>query len=232
MDTIRIGAITIGQSPRPDIFGELLTPELQAVEFVEAGALDQLAPQHIAALAPRPGEPALVTRLRDGSAVRVSTAGIAPLLDDCVRRVEQAGVAASVLLCTADFELLRSERTLFRPAQLLRAAASALLTRGTLAVVVPEESQVADASQGWHGPGRQLVVATLPPYDPSPAQLCCLVEQLRRDDLALVVLNCMGYGRATQQQLARALHVPVLSPRLVLAAVLSAFVAAFAPQSG
>ncbi|MBC7187083.1 MAG: AroM family protein [Calditrichaeota bacterium] len=226
---MRIGAITIGQSPRPDILGELLAPELRAVEFVEAGALDALAPQQIAALAPRPTEPALVTRLRDGSVVKVSAARIAPLLRDCVQRVEQADVAASVLLCTADFDFLRSEHRLFRPAQLLRAAANALVAQGVLAVVVPEESQAAGASQEWLVPERQVVVATLPPYDPSPAQLARLVEQLRRNDLDLVVLNCMGYGRATQQHLARALRVPVLSPRLVLAAVLSAFVAAFAP---
>lgn len=228
---MRIGAITIGQSPRPDILAELIAPELRSVEFIEAGALDELAPQQIAGLAPGPEEPILVTRLRDGSVVRVSAVRIAPLLRDCVRRVEQADVAASVLLCTANFDCLRTEHPLFRPAQLLRAAAKALVTQGALAVVVPEESQAVGTTQDWHVPNRRVVVATLPPYDPSHAQLARLVEQLRRDDLDLVILNCMGYGRATQQHLASVLRVPVLSPRVALAAVLSAFVAAFAPPS-
>ena len=47
----RLGAVTIGQSPRTDIIPDLRTVLGAEVEIVEAGALDELAPDEIRALA-------------------------------------------------------------------------------------------------------------------------------------------------------------------------------------
>ncbi len=224
---MRIGAITIGQSPRPDLLEEIITPELRSVEFIQAGALDGLAALEIAALAPRPGEPGLVTRLRDGSTVTVSEEQLAPLVERCLRRLEDTGVEATLLLCTAGFRSFSAQRPFFRPYHLLRAVVEAVLTQGVFAVVVPDESQVEHACAAWRLPGREVVSAALPPYEPSGEQLAALLAQLHRYQPGLVVLDCMGYSCATQEQLTKALRLPVVSPRMVLAAVLSAFVAAF-----
>ena len=73
----RIGAITIGQSPRVDVVPEMQQILGPDVEIVQAGVLDGLSPEEIAALAPAGngdseirrlrGSPVLVSRLRDGS---------------------------------------------------------------------------------------------------------------------------------------------------------------------
>jgi len=222
---MRIGAITIGQSPRPDLLEEIITPELRGVEFVEAGALDGLRAEEISALAPRPDEPALITRLRDGSTVEVSEELVAPLVSQCLRRLEESGVEATMLLCTAGFRSLVAQRPLFRPYQLLRAVARAVLAQGTLAVVVPEESQLPATLAAWQLLGLEVIGMALPPYHPSAEELSSLVAFLRSHQVGLVVLDCLGYDCATQDHLTRASGLPVLLPRTVLAAVLTAFVA-------
>jgi len=61
-----VGAITIGQTPRSDIAGELQTLLGAGVRVVQAGALDGLARAEIDALAPAPGDDdALIARRRD-----------------------------------------------------------------------------------------------------------------------------------------------------------------------
>lgn len=227
---MRIGAITIGQSPQPDLLDEIITPEFKGVEFIEAGALDGLVAPQIAALAPRRGEAGLVTRLRDGSTVTVSEALLAPLVEQCLRRLEDAGAEATMLLCTASFRSLAAKRPFFRPYHLVRAVVEAVLTQGTLAVVVPDESQRESALAAWRLPGKEVISAALPPYEPSREYFTALLAVLHQCQPGLVVLDCMGYNGATQEQLTKALRLPVVSPRMVLAAVLAAFVAA-SPQS-
>ena len=114
----RLGAVTIGQSPRTDIIPELRTVLGAEIEIVEAGALDGLAPEEIRALAPVGGDTVLVTRLRDGSGVRVGHQHVVPRL---VRRVEEiaAQVDAVLLLCTGSFHPFRTEIPVLYPERLL-----------------------------------------------------------------------------------------------------------------
>jgi hypothetical protein len=74
-----VGAITIGQSPRTDMVPELLEVLGPGVELLEGGALDGMSGAEIAAIAPRDGDQVLVTRLRDGSSVRLAERHILPL---------------------------------------------------------------------------------------------------------------------------------------------------------
>jgi len=97
-----LGAVTIGQSPRSDVLSELRPLLGEDVTVVEAGALDGLQPDDVAGLAPGPGDAVLVTRLRDGSSVRVAHRHILPLV---ARQVEALArrVDVMVLLCTGSF---------------------------------------------------------------------------------------------------------------------------------
>jgi len=72
-EPVSIGAITIGQSPRPDLLARLRS-HLQAdgVTVVEMGALDALSVADLPG--PAAGGYPLTTRLRDGSAVTVDEA--------------------------------------------------------------------------------------------------------------------------------------------------------------
>ena len=95
----KIGAITVGQSPRVD-----LTPEIQpilgdSVEIIQAGALDGLSKGEIAKFVPRPGENVLVSRLTDGTSATFGESYILPRLQLCIDDLEQQGVSLILLDC-------------------------------------------------------------------------------------------------------------------------------------
>jgi protein AroM len=76
-----IGAVTIGQAPRVDIMPELTVILGPEVQVKEAGALDGLSKEEIAAFAPKKGDYVLVTRLADGSSVKVAEQYITPAVE-------------------------------------------------------------------------------------------------------------------------------------------------------
>ena len=61
----KIGAITVGQSPRVDLIPEIQPILGDSVEIIQAGALDGLSKEEIAKFVPRPGENVLVSRLTE-----------------------------------------------------------------------------------------------------------------------------------------------------------------------
>ena len=73
---MKIGALTIGQSPRND-----LIPEIEAffkgAEIIQLGALDGLSKEQIADLAPSGDDEILVSKLKDDSKGRTSCAAAA-----------------------------------------------------------------------------------------------------------------------------------------------------------
>ena len=63
----KLGAITVGQSPRTDVTDDIMGIFQGKVEILERGALDGLTVEDIDKLAPDAGEYVLVSRMRDGS---------------------------------------------------------------------------------------------------------------------------------------------------------------------
>lgn len=76
---MKIGALTIGQSPRND-----LIPEIEAffkgAEIIQLGALDGLSKEQIADLAPSGDDEILVSKLKDDSWVLMAESKIISLL--------------------------------------------------------------------------------------------------------------------------------------------------------
>ena len=72
MVKMKVGAITIGQSPRTDVVQELFPLMGEQVELIQAGALDGLTREDIQAFAPGPEDYTLISRLRDGSSVMIA----------------------------------------------------------------------------------------------------------------------------------------------------------------
>lgn len=211
----RLGAVTIGQSPRTDIIPELRTVLGTEVEIVEAGALDGLAPDEIRALAPTPGDTVLVTRLRDGSGVRVGHQHVVPRL---VRRVEEiaAGVDAVLLLCTGSFQPFRTQRPVLYPERLLFALVGAVARDGHLGVITPDAGQVVEQRARWSEVVRRVTVLAASPYAATEA-LPALGRQLADAGAGLIVLDSLGYSLAMKQTVRQASGLPVLLPRTVLA---------------
>ena len=66
---MKIGAVTIGQSPRVDVTKDIMGIFGSSVELIQAGGLDGLTKEEIKAFAPEKDDYVLVSRLTDGSSV-------------------------------------------------------------------------------------------------------------------------------------------------------------------
>jgi len=211
----RVGLVTIGQSPRVDV-----VPEVRAVlgdvEVVECGALDELSRDEVEALRPGEGEYLLVTRLRDGSEVRVSRERVLPLVERCVRKLE--GVVDVVgLLCTGDFPELSSAKILVKPSELMLKVVEALRVR-RLGVLVPDPRQVGVVAERWSRVSEDVVVESFSPYTGNPTALPGVARRFRDRDL--VVLDCIGYGLEVKRIVMEVAGKPVIAPRTIMARVI------------
>lgn len=214
-----VGAVTIGQTPRDDVAGELEQVLGPGIRVVQAGALDGLDRAEIAALAPATDDDALVTRLRDGADVLVAKSRVVPRLQACLDRL--AGEAdASVVLCAGVFPPFRSARPVVMPDRCMAAMVDAAFDGRRLGVIVPIAQQQASYRARWSRVDPRVEVAVASPYE-DPARLSDAAEALRRAGVSLVVMECMGFTSGMKQVVRDVTGAPALLPASVLARVLA-----------
>src|SRR5437764_3736953 len=96
-----LGTLTIGQAPRPDVVPIIDRHVPASVRRIHRGVLDGLANAEIAArYGAEGGEPALVTRLHDGSVVELSRARMRDGVQQALAALESEGSDVILLLCT------------------------------------------------------------------------------------------------------------------------------------
>ena len=216
----KIGAITIGQSPRTDVVPEMLDVLGPCVEIVEGGALDGLSASEVASLAPRDGDYVLVTRMRDGSAVTIAEHHILPRMQDQLDRLVAEGAEVVALLCTGEFPAFRSSRLVVEPQVVLHHFVAGVAGRRRLGVVVPVPEQVEQGAARWRVVAAEVRVAAGSPYG-DPAELGRAAEELREWRADLIVLDCIGFTGAMKARAAAIAKVPVILPRTILARTLA-----------
>jgi protein AroM len=223
-----VGVVTIGQSPRTDVVPDIAGALPPGTRVIERGALDQAGPAELAGLAPACGEDLLVTRLRDGTEVTLAEARLTPLLQDAVDDVTGRGAVIVAALCTGSLAGIRCPRPLLMPGPLVRNLVAAVAPgsrRGLvrLGVVVPAADQAGPASADWSAAAGEVLALAASPYGP-PAALTRAAATLAAWRPDLVVLDRLGFDDPMKQMVARAVGVPVVLPRTVLAGALAALV--------
>ena len=216
----KIGAITIGQSPRVDVVPEMLEVLGPGVELVEGGALDGLSASQVSEIAPRDGDYVLVTRLRDGTSVHVAEHQILPRMQEQVDRLVADGAEAVALLCTGEFPAFRSSRLVVEPQVVLHHFVAAIARGRRLGVVVPAPEQVEQGTRRWQGVAGEVCVAAGSPYA-EIAELERAAEALKGWGAELIVLDCIGFTGAMKARAAAIARAPVILPRTVLARTLA-----------
>jgi protein AroM len=214
---LKIGMITIGQSPRKGVIAEI-TEIVCKVEIAERGCLDGLTNEQIESLKPAEREPFLVTVLRDGSLVQVSKEKTVQLLQRRIKELEKEGVNSIVLLCTGDFLDLESKKLLIQPGKLIRGLVEAMLApEEKLGVIVPCSEQIGQTKKKWSH--LNLAVEVASPYEDS-GKILEVAERLRVENVDLTVLDCIGYTRQMKQTVSEITGKPVILARSLLARVL------------
>ncbi|MCO5175368.1 MAG: AroM family protein [Thermomicrobiales bacterium] len=211
-----LGLVTIGQSPRNDVTASMFGSG--GVDFVEAGALDGLNDDEIAALAPSGSDHVLVTRLTDGREVVVAKERLLARVQSAADRVVAHGATVVCVLCTGAFPELTAPVLLVFPDRLLFGVVDATLPRGTLGVVMPHPGQHATMIEKWTSPDRRVLTGSVSPY--AGGSVDEVVATLRTSGADAIVLDCMGFDRVMLAQARAEFDGPVFLANGVVGAIL------------
>lgn len=213
-----IGAVTIGQSPRDDVMPHLKTALGPELDFLEAGALDGSSVDEIRSDGPKASGPLLVTRLRDGTEVRVREGYVTSRLQTCVDSLQDR-VELIVVLCTGDIPRLSSAKPVVYPGPLLRSVAGGLgLER--LGVLTPAAAQENAQLERWSGHAGRVVVEHASPYR-AIGEIEASAERFRRAGVDAVAMDCIGYTEEMKQAVRARVGRPVLMATTLLARVIA-----------
>ena len=220
METMKkIGLITIGQSPRSDIIPDMKMILGHDYEILEAGALDDHTLKEVQQLEIGPDDPILVTRMRDGTEVKITKEFIVPLIQQRITEIEKMGLEVVLLLCTGRFPEFKSKALIVMPSEVVRGAVNATLRHGRLGVVYPAKEQTTEAAKEWGRDELKVYADAASPYGPEE-ELERLAGRLADKDLDLILLNCMGFGYKMKQLIKERTGKPVIEANTLVARVL------------
>ena len=188
----KIGVITIGQSPRPDVVGEILRVLGKEYEVVEKGALDDYTAEEVKDIQLKPGEHLLVTKLRNGQEIKISHELVVSRIQSCVDFLEKTKVDIILLLCTGKFPEFNSKHLIIQPSEIVRGTVVASIRRGKLAVILPAREQIPKMTSNAYGAEVKIYYDSASPYG-SIEELKEMAKRVSKENVDLVFLNCMGF---------------------------------------
>lgn len=202
-----IGALTIGQSPRPDLVEPLWQYLPADCQVMEAGGLNGLSASQIPPITE--GVYPLTTRLQDGSSVMVEESFLLPRLQQALDHLETRGAVASILLCAGTFSGLQGTRPLFKPFVVGSIVLQALGLK-SLGLIAPIKEQVAPIRRRWKTAGFEPTVwtAALSKQDRQFKQQ--LAVQIETYGLECIVLDYVGHPAQTVTLLQQNTTLPVI----------------------
>jgi len=220
---MKVGFVTIGQSPRVDITRDI-DPILKdaGIEYIECGALDNLSKDEVQTLKPEsPNDYILVTRLRDGSEVKLSKTKIIPLMQNCIAKLEPQ-VDIIGLLCTGEFPELKSNKLIIEPSVLLSKLVEAI-SPPSLVIIIPSSDQIEIVKRKWNIKDSNSIIP-ISPYTSTLTDFKAKIEKVKDKEYVkeaqLVVMDCMGYSVEMKKIVKDILGKLVILPRTLLARVL------------
>jgi len=212
-----LGIISIGQSPREDVVPEMKSLAGIEAEILECGALDGLGLPEIEKLAPEEGEFLLETRLKDGTAVRLSRDKLIPLVQECIDSLVVREADVILILCLGEWPQFRSDKLVVRALEPFCAFTLGLVGRGdTIGVIVPAEGQVGVFSEKWSKEGVEVRIVAASPYNPTAGDDIEQAAQMLKD-VNVVVMACPGYTVEMKKVVEQITGKPVVLARSALA---------------
>ena len=217
----RIGAITIGQSPRIDVVPEMQEILGENVVILEAGALDGLTKKDIEKFQPDENDYILVSRLNDGSHVKFGKSHVIPRLQNCINSLEEQGAELIIVICTGYFgNLLTSKVPLIYPQKILYSLVPNFSVNGKIGVIVPEEDQIDQMGKKWEETGLTVSAASGSPYK-GIEDVEKAAQKLKTENVDIIVLDCIGYNKKMKQTTEEITGKPVILSRTMVARVAS-----------
>ena len=220
----KIGAITVGQSPRTDLMPDMERILSDSIQVIQMGGLDGLTREEIAAFVPGPGDHVLVSRLTDGSSVCFGESYILPRIQECIHSLEAQGVSLILFLCTGEFpDNFTSSVPLIFPNRILTSMVPAIMPDCRLTVFTPSEAQIPQVTRKWTAYFDTVHVIPVSPYDGLGAvmEAAALVNPEETD---MIVTDCIGYTVEMKEKIHALTNRPVILPRTLVARMINELV--------
>ena len=216
MSRVKLGALVMGQSPRPEIEAMVHSIADDEIELDLRGALDGLSRAEIDALPPVDDGDTIFTRLPNGDGVRISKRAIIAHGTDTLQALADAGNGVTMVMCTGDFPDWMDRFRVVFPSRTLHATVRSLRPSGRLGVFTPLAEQCRKSEARWRAAGYDTRVVPLSPNaDADETRQAAMALRDHRPDL--LVLDCMSYTRDTKRiarDVVGAPAIPALSSSL------------------
>ncbi|GHD44776.1 hypothetical protein GCM10017083_12610 [Thalassobaculum fulvum] len=206
----RIGALVVGQSPRPEVEAVIRDLAGGPVDLDLRGCLDGLSRAEIDAIPPESDPDTLFTRLPNGDGVKISKRHVVAHGTAQLEALSAAGYDVTMVMCTGEFPDWLGKYPVLFPSRTLNAMVRGCLAEGgRLGVFTPLAEQCAKSRPRWREAGYDAEVVALSP-NAGEAEIRAAAESLRAHRPELLVLDCMSYTRDTKRIVREVLGAPAI----------------------
>lgn len=213
----KLGILTIGQSPRPDVTKDMSPFFGENVQILERGALDGLALEKIKALSPERGMLPLCTRLSDGTEVVIAKEKILPLIKRAIDEMNEKKASIILLLCVGSFPAWESESLVVHPQRIVDRCVDGLIDKNYhLGILLPISEQEDWARKNFSHITPHITVTDVSPYSDG-SRLSRAKKVLKEADCDLIVMYCMGFTREWRREIRAFTGKPVILSRSIVA---------------
>jgi len=216
----KLGLVTIGQTPRIDLVLEIKAILGNDTEIVEKGALDGLTLKEVETLCPIEGDEVLVTRMIDGTEVKVAERYIYPRLKNQIKALEKDGIKIIFLACTGEFPSFDTGSLIIKPQKVLFHVVKSIAEGLTLGILIPDELQVTSAQERWSEAADKVIVAHGSPYS-GIENIEIAAKILAKSGIDLIVMDCIGYTLNMKDIVSKIVEKPVILARSMVAKVVN-----------
>ncbi len=216
----KVGIITIGQSPRPDVIAEMSPFFGENIAVLERGALDGLDLEQVSKLAPNNGLVPYCTRMSDGTEVLIAKEKILPLIKSHVSDLNKEDVSAILLLCVGSFPQFESQCLVVYPQRIVNRCVESLIDdTHHLGIIIPVPGQKIWAINNFSHITPSITVTDASPYG-DPARISHAGQVLRDAGCDLIVMYCMGFTRELTKEIRILTGKPVILSSSIAARII------------
>ena len=208
----KVALLFIGQTPRPDVTEELRSALPASISLWALGAIDGLDADRVRRCAPSPGENELITKLSDGTGVRLGEQKVEGLLQERIEEAERGGADGCAVLCTGAFPGLRSRLPLLTADAVFHDDIEFDAAVGTVGLLVPMASQIACFASRYEKRRLRVVARAVSPYG-ALEPLLRAAETLKHEGADCICMDCIGYTMRQAELVSERTRLPVRTPR-------------------
>jgi len=213
----KIGIVTIGQSPRPDVVKEMVPFFGKNVSFLEKGALDGLTLEQVKKFSPDSGMIPFCTRMNNGSEVIIAKEKILPRIEQSINELNENKVSLILLLCVGSFPHFESSCLIIQPQRIVNRCVESLISeKHHLGIMIPLPDQKNWACENFAHVTPQITVIDASPYG-DRSRILRASKVLKEADCDLIVMYCMGFTRELTKEVRSVTKKPVILSSSIVA---------------